>query len=80
MYGFLERTQILSTETSQATDAYVYEGLDMRKQFYRHESKGGWPFSTSAHGWPITYSLPPSLLASLPAAPAAPGVRTCCAC
>ena len=59
MYGFLERTQILSTETSQATDAYIYEGLDMRKQFYRHESKGGWPFSTSAHGWPITYTSKP---------------------
>ena len=54
VYGFLERTQILSTETSQATDAYIYENLDMRKKFYRHVSKGGWPFSTSAHGWPIS--------------------------
>lgn len=25
-----------------------------RKQYFRHVSKGGWPFSTSAHGWPIS--------------------------
>ncbi len=24
------------------------------KQFFRHSSKGGFPFSTKAHGWPIT--------------------------
>lgn len=24
------------------------------KKFYRHDSVGGWPFSTKAHGWPIT--------------------------
>jgi len=54
VYGFLERTQILSTETSQGTEAYKYEAVDLRKQFYRHVSKGGWPFSTSAHGWPIS--------------------------
>ncbi len=23
-------------------------------RFFRHVSKGGWPFSTSAHGWPIS--------------------------
>jgi len=22
--------------------------------YYRHISEGGWPFSTSAHGWPIS--------------------------
>ena len=26
----------------------------MRRRYYRHVSKGGWPFSTSAHGWPIS--------------------------
>lgn len=50
VYGFLERTQILSTEVSQATEAHAYEHVDLRKQYYRHVSKGGWPFSTSAHG------------------------------
>ncbi len=23
-------------------------------RFFRHVSKGGWPFSTSTHGWPIS--------------------------
>ena len=54
VWAFLERTQILSTECSQTTPAYQYESCDSRDRFYRHVSKGGWPFSTSAHGWPIS--------------------------
>ncbi|GKY94922.1 hypothetical protein MPSEU_000457100 [Mayamaea pseudoterrestris] len=53
VWSFLERTQILSTETSQNTLAYAFESPENRKKYYRHVSKGGWPFSTSAHGWPI---------------------------
>jgi cycloartenol synthase len=34
--------------------AYEYESEAYRGKFYRHLSKGGWPFSTSAHGWPIS--------------------------
>lgn len=26
----------------------------MRIKYFRHVSEGGWPFSTSAHGWPIS--------------------------
>ena len=26
----------------------------MRKKYFRHVSEGGWPFSTAAHGWPIS--------------------------
>ena len=26
----------------------------MRLTYYRHVSEGGWPFSTAAHGWPIS--------------------------
>ena len=40
-YGFLRDTQIL-------------EDVPDRERFYRHASRGGWPFSTRAHGWPIT--------------------------
>ncbi|KAL7559052.1 hypothetical protein ACA910_018408 [Epithemia clementina (nom. ined.)] len=54
VWSFLERTQILSTEVSQATAAFEYESDDGRKKCYRHVSQGGWPFSTSAHGWPIS--------------------------
>eukprot|EP00003_Mantamonas_plastica_P021742 TRINITY_DN3566_c0_g1_i3.p1 TRINITY_DN3566_c0_g1~~TRINITY_DN3566_c0_g1_i3.p1 ORF type:complete len:393 (-),score=104.98 TRINITY_DN3566_c0_g1_i3:150-1328(-) len=28
--------------------------VDQREKYYRHASKGGWPFSTVDHGWPIT--------------------------
>lgn len=54
VWRFLERCQILSTEVSQATPAYKYESAAFRKTYYRHISEGGWPFSTSAHGWPIS--------------------------
>lgn len=26
----------------------------MRNKYFRHVSEGGWPFSTAAHGWPIS--------------------------
>jgi len=54
VWSYLERTQILSTETSQGTVAFAYEKPKLRHKYYRHVSKGGWPFSTSAHGWPIS--------------------------
>eukprot|EP00977_Amphora_coffeiformis_P012687 scaffold3199_cov165-Amphora_coffeaeformis.AAC.10 len=54
VWSYLERTQILSTDVSQASPAFKYEDAAFRKQFYRHVSQGGWPFSTSAHGWPIS--------------------------
>jgi len=54
VWSYLERTQILSTEVSQDTIAFEYESPEGRRSCYRHVSKGGWPFSTSAHGWPIS--------------------------
>jgi squalene/oxidosqualene cyclase-like protein len=53
-YGFFERTQILSTQESQNTMAFKFEDPKLRDKYYRHVSQGGWPFSTSAHGWPIS--------------------------
>ena len=53
-WRFLERTQILSTPVSRATRANDFEEPESRRKFYRHVSRGGWPFSTSAHGWPIS--------------------------
>jgi len=40
-YSYLNRTQIAEDEVN-------------REYYYRHVSKGGWPFSTAAHGWPIS--------------------------
>lgn len=38
----------------RASPAYLFESPRNRDRFYRHVSQGGWPFSTSAHGWPIS--------------------------
>eukprot|EP00429_Kryptoperidinium_foliaceum_P000631 CAMPEP_0176013960 /NCGR_PEP_ID=MMETSP0120_2-20121206/6575_1 /TAXON_ID=160619 /ORGANISM="Kryptoperidinium foliaceum, Strain CCMP 1326" /LENGTH=900 /DNA_ID=CAMNT_0017346883 /DNA_START=17 /DNA_END=2715 /DNA_ORIENTATION=+ len=65
IWSYLERTQILSTEVSQASPAFEFEGNEYRQQFYRHISQGGWPFSTSAHGWPISDCTGEGLKASL---------------
>mmetsp|Transcript_17053 Transcript_17053/g.23413 ORF Transcript_17053/g.23413 Transcript_17053/m.23413 type:complete len:914 (+) Transcript_17053:394-3135(+) len=54
VWSYLERTQILSTEVSQNTPAFEGESAINRSKYYRHVSLGGWPFSTSAHGWPIS--------------------------
>ena len=36
-----------------------------REKFFRHKSKGGWPFSTLDHGWPITDCTAEGLKAAL---------------
>jgi lanosterol synthase len=35
-------------------NSQVREEVRDHKKFFRHDSVGGWPFSTAAHGWPIT--------------------------
>lgn len=40
-YSYFDRSQIRTNE-------------DNREHWFRHVSKGGWPFSNSAHGWPIS--------------------------
>lgn len=40
-YSYFDRTQIKNDEEN-------------REYYFRHISKGGWPFSTAAHGWPIS--------------------------
>lgn len=32
----------------------IKQNVDEKIRFFRHQSKGGWPFSTVFHGWPIT--------------------------
>ena len=65
VWSFLERTQILSTKSSQSSAAYEYESVENRDKYYRHVSEGGWPFSTSAHGWPISDCTGEGMKASL---------------
>ncbi|HOT45578.1 MAG TPA: terpene cyclase/mutase family protein [Spirochaetota bacterium] len=40
-YSFIRNNQIL-------------EDVPDHKRYYRHRSRGGWPFSDREHGWPIT--------------------------
>jgi lanosterol synthase len=35
-------------------DNQILDDVPEPERHYRHRSKGGWPFSTRAHGWPIT--------------------------
>lgn len=35
-------------------DCQILPGLPEENRFYRHPNRGGFPFSTKAHGWPIT--------------------------
>jgi squalene/oxidosqualene cyclase-like protein len=38
--------------------AQVRRDLELRDYYYRHPSNGAWPFSTEAHGWPISDCFP----------------------
>ena len=51
----------------------VLESTPEPARFYRHPSKGGWPFSTRAHGWPISDCTAAGLKAALLLARLAPG-------
>ena len=43
----------------------VLENVREHERYYRHPSKGGWPFSTIEHGWPISDCTAEGLKASL---------------
>jgi squalene/oxidosqualene cyclase-like protein len=64
-WNFLERTQILSTDVSRKTPAFHFESAANRAQYYHHVSEGGWPFSTSAHGWALSDATGEGLKAML---------------
>ena len=43
----------------------MLEDVPETERAYRHRSKGGWPFSTRAHGWPISDCTAEGVKASL---------------
>ncbi|HYO52033.1 terpene cyclase/mutase family protein [Archangium sp.] len=51
-FDFIDQNQVLE-DTPQA------------ERYFRHRSKGGWPFSTRAHGWPISDCTAEGLKAAL---------------
>jgi len=65
VWSYFEKTQILSTDVSKSSPAYAFETNENRFKSYRHISEGGWPFSTSAHGWPISDCTGEGLKATL---------------
>lgn len=51
-HGYIEMSQVL-------------EDAPERERYYRHRSYGAWPFSTRAHGWPISDCTGEGLVAAL---------------
>ena len=54
-------------------DQQVLENTREPERFYRHPSKGGWPFSTREHGWPISDCTAEGLKAALALSSLSPG-------
>jgi 2,3-oxidosqualene cyclase len=57
-------------------DQQVLENTQHPERFYRHPSKGGWPFSTREHGWPISDCTAEGLKAVLALSRVRPGDLT----
>lgn len=47
-------SEVLQKCYHYAEISQIQEDPPGTKEFFRHTSKGGWPFSTIEHGWPIT--------------------------
>jgi squalene/oxidosqualene cyclase-like protein len=47
----------------------VRDDVDQRERYFRDPSKGGWPFSNRAHGWPIVDCTALGLMGALALAP-----------
>src|SRR5260370_3424603 len=43
----------------------VLENTDQHERYFRHPSRGGWPFSTREHGWTISDCMAEGLKSSL---------------
>ncbi len=48
------RPRLLEKAHGYLRDNQILEDVPEPERHYRHRSKGGWPFSNRAHGWPIT--------------------------
>lgn len=49
-----EHRSMLERAYGYVRDNQILDDVPRRKRFYRDASRGGWPFSNRAHGWPIT--------------------------
>ncbi len=64
--GQLERMRpVLERAAHYIESNQVLEDVREPEKAFRHRSRGGWPFSTRAHGWPISDCTAEGLKASL---------------
>ena len=64
--GEVERMRpVLERAAHYIESNQVIEDVPEMAKAYRHRSRGGWPFSTRAHGWPISDCTAEGLKASL---------------
>jgi len=64
--GQVERMRpVLERAAHYIESNQVIEDVREMEKAYRHRSRGGWPFSTRAHGWPISDCTAEGLKASL---------------
>lgn len=53
--GMVDRAQAVLQRAYHYIDiTQVREDVPNKEKYYRHQSKGAWPFSTRDHGWPIS--------------------------
>lgn len=58
-------SQALARGYGYVRDNQILEDVPEHERFFRHRSRGGWPFSNRAHGWPITDCTAEGLTAAL---------------
>jgi squalene/oxidosqualene cyclase-like protein len=46
--------ETMSRAHAYIRDNQIIEDVPQRRDHYRHLSRGGWPFTKRAHGWPVT--------------------------
>ncbi len=64
--GLGEEFAAMARETYRFIDEnQVLDDVDQRERYFRDPSRGGWPFSNRAHGWPIVDCTALGLLAAL---------------
>jgi squalene/oxidosqualene cyclase-like protein len=60
-----EYTEVLAKAHAFIRDNQILDDVPDAARHYRHRSRGGWPFSNRAHGWPITDSTAEALKSAL---------------
>jgi squalene/oxidosqualene cyclase-like protein len=68
--GLAGQFAAMARETYRFIDEnQVRDDVDQRERYFRDPSKGGWPFSNRAHGWPIVDCTALGLMGALALAP-----------